>query len=257
MMTTVDLPTPDGACKTNLFTPDTGAGPWPGVIFAMDGVGPRQALDEMAQRISNFGYVVALPDLYFRVGSVLDALPPGTPRETKSFYTSFANAAFRDAFRVKYAASATNTAHLTATVNAVLELFATRTSVKAGPIGTTGYCLGGNVALRIAGLFGSRVAAAASFHGGGLATPAPDSPHLLAPAVKATTYFGCAVEDSSCTDEMKALLDDALTKAQVAHTIETYHGAKHGFCVHDSPVFNHEAAERHYGVVQALFARSL
>ena len=255
MLTTVELPTRDGACRTSILTPESGTGPWPGVIFCIDGGGPRHTLDEMAQRIANGGYVVAEPDLFHRVGSVFDLLPEGMPKTAKSLVGMFGNTAFREKFRSTFYASATNEENLRADIGAVLSHFKTLPSVRPGAVGTTGYCMGGNISLRLAGLFGSQVGVATSFHGGGLATPAPDSPHLGASAITATFYAGCAVDDPTCTDEMKATLAAALTQAKVEHTIETYPGAKHGFAVHDTPAFNAEAAERHYAVLERLFAK--
>ena len=252
MLSTIELPTPDGPCRTSLLTPDAGAGPWPGVIFAIDGVGPRDTLDQMAQRIASFGYVVAVPDLFHRAGKVFDLLPEGTPKVAKSFFTAFGNTELRETWRAKFYASATSDANLQVDIGAVLAHFKTMASARPGPVGVTGYCMGGNISLRVAGLFGPQIQVAASFHGGYLVTPAPDSPHLKASHVKATFYAGCAADDPTCTDEMKVALEAALTQAKVEHTIETYPGAKHGFAVHDSPSFNPEAAERHYSVLKGL-----
>lgn len=257
MRSSVELPTADGPCRTTLVTPSRGDGPWPGVILFYDGAGPRETMDVMAERIAELGYVVAVPDVFHRGGSVIDVLPAEFPREAKSVFMAFGNQQFRDAWREKFVKSASDPKCLTADVNAVLACFEARADVKRGPIGLTGYCLGGNLAVRAAALFGARIGAAASFHGGGLATPAPDSPHLGAPQVKAEVYAACAIEDASCTEEMKQLLDQSLTQAGVVHVIETYAGARHGFCVPDAPTFQKDAAERHYAALETLFARRL
>lgn len=257
MMSIAELDTRDGPCRTALCTPDTGSGPWPGVIFCMDGGGLREALDQMASRIASLGYVVAMPDLYHRAGSVFDLFPPGAPRDLRTFSALFADTAFRDRWRKDFYLSATDPAHLEVDVGAVLEHLATLPSVRQGPVGVTGYCLGGHCAFRVATQFGARIAVATSFHGGMLATSQPDSPHLGAANIRARVYAACAVEDQSCTDEMKQRLEDALTAARVEHLIETYPGARHGFAVPDSPVFNAEAAERHYQAIETWFARAL
>src|SRR5207248_1017527 len=109
---------------------------------------------------------------------------------------------------------------------AFLDHLAAQPDVRPGGVGTTGYCMGGGISLRAAGTYPDRIVAAASFHGSRLATDAPDSPHLLAPKMKARVYVAGAIEDASFTDEMKERLDDALTKAGVDHRIETY-PAKH------------------------------
>ena len=101
-----------------------------------------------------------------------------------------------------------------------------------------------------------RIAATASYHGGRLATDAPDSPHLLAPRIKSRGFIAGAIEDASFPDEMKARLEDALTKAGVDHTIETY-PAKHGWVFRDTPVYDAAAAERHWKSLVALLDNKL
>src|SRR5262249_36572382 len=127
---------------------------------------------------------------------------------------------------------------------------------KTGPIGTTGYCMGGMLSFIAAGTFGERIGAAASYHGSRLVTDSPDSPHLLAPKIKARVYVAGASEDQFFTDEMKARLDDALTQAGVDHVVETY-PARHGFVLRDTPVFDEACAERHYKTLIALLDAEL
>src|SRR5262249_32556171 len=128
--------------------------------------------------------------------------------------------------------------------------------VKGGGIGTTGYCLGGRVSLLAAGTYPDRIVAAASYHGPYLAKDAPESPHLLAPKMKAKIYVGGAIEDASFPDDMKARLDEALTQAGVDHTIETY-PARHGWVLRDTPVYDAACAERHWQTLLALFESRL
>jgi len=128
--------------------------------------------------------------------------------------------------------------------------------VRSGPIGTTGYCLGGLMSLTAAGTFPDRIAATASYHGGRLATDAPESPHRLAPKIQSRVYIAGAIEDRSFPDDMKARLDDALTQAGVDHRIETY-PAKHGWVFRDMPVYDAAAAERHWETMVALFDAKL
>jgi carboxymethylenebutenolidase len=129
-------------------------------------------------------------------------------------------------------------------------------NVRAGKFGITGYCMGGRLAMYAAGYFGDRFAAAASYHGGGLATDAPDSPHRLAPQVEARVYVAGAIEDRSFDDAQKARLEQALSDAGVDHLIETY-PARHGWVFADTPVHDQVAAERHWDTLLSLFGETL
>jgi carboxymethylenebutenolidase len=128
--------------------------------------------------------------------------------------------------------------------------------VRHGPIGITGYCMGGRLAVYAAGHFGDRVAAAAAYHPGRVATDAPDSPHRLAPQMTARVYVAGAINDSSFDDAQKARLEQALTEAGVDHKIETYN-AQHGWVPRDTPVHDESATARHWQTLLALFARTL
>jgi carboxymethylenebutenolidase len=139
---------------------------------------------------------------------------------------------------------------------AFLDYLARQSDVNPGGIGTTGYCLGGFLSLSAAGTYPNRIVAAASYHGVRLATDAPESPHLLAPKMKARVYVAGAIEDASFTDEMKARLEDALAKAGVDHKVETYQ-AKHCWVFRDTPVYDAAAAERHWRTLIALFDATL
>ena len=126
-----------------------------------------------------------------------------------------------------------------------------------GPIGTTGYCLGGRLSLTVAGLLGSRVGAAASFHGGRLAVEDdPASPHHLAGDVRAVVYVGGAENDASFDDEQAERLSVAYRSAGVDCSIDTY-AAAHGFAVPDNPTFDEAAAERHWSAMSSLFGATL
>ena len=123
-------------------------------------------------------------------------------------------------------------------------------------VGTTGYCMGGAMSLSAAGHFPDRIVAAASFHGGGLATDAPTSPHLFAPKIKAKVYVAAAIEDPSFPDDMKQRLETALAEAHVDHTIETY-PARHGWVPRDTPTHDPSQANRHWHALFQLFGSTL
>jgi len=243
--TVVTIETRDGRCETSVFRP-AGEGPWPAVLVYMDGIGIRPALFDLADRIASRGYLVLLPDLFYRAG------PYVAPDPAKIF----SDPVLRDEWLSKYIASA-NQANAMSDTRSFLDFLSTTKDVKQPLIGTTGYCMGGGLSLAAAGHYPDRVVAAASFHGSRLATDASDSPHLLAPRMKARVYVAGAVEDRSFPDDMKKRLDDALTLAGIEHTVTTYEGARHGWVPTDTPVHNPVAAERHYEALFALLESSL
>lgn len=239
------IPTSDGNCPAYLFTPATGAGPWPGVIFFMDGLGIRPAMWEMGQRLADAGYTVLLPDAYYRQGPYAPMNPPDV----------FADPDARATLMERV--SSLTRARKVADTEAYIACLSARPEVRGKKFGATGYCMGGHAALTAAGAFPDSFAAAASFHGGFLGVDNPDSPHLYAKNIKARIYVAGAVEDPSFPDYQKENLEKALTEAKVNHIVETYEGAQHGFAVRDLPVFNPEAAERHWTELLKLFAETL
>jgi len=250
--TFVELKTGDGAMKTEIVAPD-GQGPWPAVILCFDAGGLRRAMTEMAERISRGGYLVVIPDLYHRVGAIVDLLPAGVPKEPTQIIPQLANKDVLQKFLTTFYASATDYDHLKVDIGAVLEYLANRPDVHGG-IGTTGYCMGGNISLRIATLFGDRIAATAAFHAGGIAVPQPDSPHLRVGGIKSKVYVAGAIEDGWFTDDMKQMLEKALTEAGVDHVVETY-PARHGFAVADNPTYDAAQSERHFQALDKLYAK--
>ena len=240
----ISIDTRDGSCPAYVYRPD-GNGPWPGVLVFMDGIGIRSAMLEIGERLATNGYFVLLPDLFYRSG----AYEPMDPHKV------FSDPEQRKVLMEKFMGRATP-ANVMADTKYFLDYLGSQRDVKKGGIGTTGYCMGGLMSLTAAGTYPGRVAAAASFHGGRLATDAPDSPHRLAPKMKARVYVAGAIEDQSFPDDMKARLEHALTDAGVDHKIETY-PARHGWVLRDTPVYDAAAAERHWTTLLALFGAML
>ncbi len=207
----------------------------------MDGLGIRPAMLEIGERLASHGYFVLLPDLFYRSGPYAPMNP----------HTVFTDPEQRKILMEKFFAPATP-ANIMSDTRAFLDYLAAEPDAKAALIGTTGYCMGGLMSLTAAGTYPDRIVAAASYHGGRLATDAPDSPHRLAPKIKARVYVAGAVEDASFPDDMKGRLEEALTSAGVDHRIETY-PAKHGWVFRDMPVYDAAAAERHWQTMFALF----
>ncbi len=239
------IDTADGSCPTSVFTPSTGEGPWPGVIFCMDGLGIRPALHAMAQRLADAGYVVLLPDLYYRVG----------PHEPLDVAEVFASGNLREALAPMFASTDNHRAAQDA--EAFLGYLAERPDVAGTKVGTTGYCMGGGIALTIAGTYPDRVGAAASFHGGRLANDTELSPHLLVGNITGRVYIGAADQDGSYPPEMAAQLVEALMAGQVDHRHELYVGAAHGWTMEDFPIYDQPAAERHWTQLLELFDGTL
>jgi carboxymethylenebutenolidase len=169
--------------------------------------------------------------------------------------TLFSDPDKRKILMEKFVAPASQ-ANVMSDTGAFLDYLAAQPDVKPGGIGTTGYCMGGFMSLSAAGTYSDRIVLTASYHGGRLATDAPESPHLLAPKIKSRVYVAGAIEDASFTDEMKARLEDALTRAGVDHEIETY-PAKHGWVFRDMPVYDAAASERHWQTLVALLDDTL
>lgn len=243
-MNEIEITTASGTCRSYVYRP-AGSGPWPAALVFMDGLGIRPAMLEVGERLSTYGYFVLLPDLFYRSG-------PYAPMDPQKV---FSDPEQRKILMEKFFAHA-SPANIMSDTRAFLDYLAAQPDVKPGPIGTTGYCMGGLMSLTAAGTYPDRIAATASYHGGRLATDAPDSPHLLAPKMRSRVYVAGAIEDSSFPDEMKARLDDALTKAGVDHTIETF-PAKHGWVFRDTPVYDAAACERHWQTLVALLDAKL
>lgn len=240
----VFIPTAESPCRAHVLKPD-GAGAWPAVIFYMDGFGIRPPLIDMAARLAEGGFLVLLPDMFYRAG-------PYEPLDARAV---FATGDIRGA--ISHLMGATDTSRAMADTGAFLSYLDSRADVSGTKVGTTGYCMGGGMSLSAAGTYPERIAAAASFHGGDLATDAETSPHRLAPAIKARVYVAGADQDASYPPEMAERLDRTLSEAGVRHRCEIYAGALHGWTMTDFPIYNEEAAERHWRELRALFAAEL
>lgn len=240
----VEITTPDGTMDASLHTPG-GDGPWPAVIMYPDAGGVRDTFHDMAQRLADLGYAVLLPNFYYRLGAY----------EPFHMDTVFSERSERE--RLMSMVMSVTKEDATRDTAAMLEFLAAAPEVADGTrVGTTGYCMGGGLALNAAGRFPDRVGAAASFHGGHIASAAPDSPHLLAGEMTATVVVAGAADDASFDDEQFDRMATALTEAGVEHTLETYPAA-HGFAVPDNPTYDEAAAERHWQALEDLYAAAL
>lgn len=240
----LSIRTRDGECPAYVFTPSED-GRHPAVIFYMDGLGIRPTIFDMGRRLAGYGYVVLVPDLFYRAG-------PYAPLEPEKV---FASGDFRSALGHLF--SSTDNRRAGEDTEAFLAYLDGRQDVAGTKVGTTGYCMGGAMSLTAAGTYPDRVAAAASFHGGNLATDSELSPHLLAPRIAAKVYVAGADNDNSYPPDMAARLEEALSDAGVDHRCEIYPEALHGWTMADFPVYNEPAAERHWSELAALFGETL
>lgn len=237
------ITTSDGSCRIILATPN-GEGPWPAVVMYPDAGGARQTFTAMAEQLASLGFVVLVPDVYYRSG---DWAP-------FDMATVFGDKAERG--RLFAMIGSVTPDAMERDARAFFDYLAARADVAGELFGTTGYCMGGRTSLIVAGRVPDRVAAAMSFHGGKLATEDPGSPHLLADRIRAAIYVGAAENDGSFPPEQAEKLDKALTDTGVEHTIEWY-PAPHGFAVPDNAPYDQAAAERHWMAMAAFFGGHL
>lgn len=236
------IPTQDGTCPSTFFAP-AGVSTDAAAILYMDAFGPRAALDEMAARLAGQGYAVLVPDLFYRFGDY-------APFDAKTAFGDPEKGAL-----LRRMIGETTQAMTIADTGAFLEALAGEGF--SGKVGVTGYCMGGARALNAAAHYPQHIVAAASFHGGSLASDAADSPATNAGKLKARVYVGVAGVDRSFPPEQSARLAEALRTAEVDHQIENYVGKQHGWCVPDHTVYDHDGAERHWARLTTLFGETL
>jgi carboxymethylenebutenolidase len=249
----VTIKTPDGICDAAFIHPATGA--FPGVLIWTDAFGLRPSMRAIGRRIAAEGYSVLVPNPFYRTAKA--------PVFESASTFDFANKAdmaklqtFTGPLGAPGAAEKDAAAY-------VAFLDAQKEVDTAKKIGTQGYCMGGALVVRACAAVPGRVGAGGSFHGGGLVTDTPNSPHLLAPKIKARMYFGIASNDDMRQPDAKDKLKTAFAAAHVPAEIEVYAGSLHGWCVPDmpqqngKPIYNKEDAERAWGKLVALYKTAL
>jgi carboxymethylenebutenolidase len=247
----VEIKTPDGTCDAAFIHPKSGS--YPGVLVWPDAFGLRPSMRGIGKRIAAEGYSVLVPNPFYRVSKA-----PFTDASNFNFQNADDMAKLRP---LMASVNASGNAEKDATAY-VGFLDAQKEVNKAKKIGTQGYCMGGALVVRTAAVLPDRVGAGASFHGGGLVTDKPDSPHLLAPKIKARMYFGIASSDDQRQPDAKDKLKEAFAAAKVSAEIEVY-PAQHGWCVPDmpvrdgAPIYNKTEAERAWGKLVALYKAAL
>jgi carboxymethylenebutenolidase len=242
--------TPAGTCDAALVHPQ-GLGHWPAVILFVDAFGLRPTMRAMAKRLAADGFTVLVPNPYYR-----STKAPGLAPDF-----DFGNPADR-AKLGQLRAPLTSEAVMQDATAYIAFLDAQKSVNKKAKMGVFGYCMGGPMTMQAAAANPGRVGAGASFHGGGLVTDTPDSPHLLVPQIKAQYYFGIAASDDQKQPDAKVKLDEAFQAAHIPAKIEVYGGTIHGWCVKDmplqagKPIYDEPQAERAWGELVSLYKRA-
>ncbi len=241
-----EIPLPDGTCQTVLFHPDGKSGEkWPGVLYLTDIGGIRAANRDSARRLANQGYAVLEPNVFYHTDRIpieppFRSLPP---EEMKR--------------RIAELSAPLTPKTMERDLSLYLDFLAAQPCVRPGKMGVVGFCFTGKMALHAAAARPDKIAAAASFHGGGLYTSDASSPHLTLPRIKAELYFGHAVNDRSMPAEAIEKLEAALKQWGGKYENPTYEGAAHSWTVTDSPVYNQTQAERAFEKLVQLLMRTL
>lgn len=249
--TDVEVKTADGTTEAALIHPK-GKGQWPGVILFVDVFGLRPTMRDMAKRLAANGYTVLVPNPYYRTTKA-----PGLPSTLD--FTNKDDLAKISAVRKPL----TDEAVMSDTTAYVKFLDAQSMVNKKAKMGVFGYCMGGPMTMQAAAANPGRVGAGASFHGGGLVTDKPDSPHLKVPQMKAQFYFAIAANDDQRQPDAKTKLAEAFKAANLTQTQKVYEGCNHGWCVKDmpngpdgKPLYNEAGAEEAWGQLVALYKRA-
>ena len=240
---TIDVEAPDGVADAYLSRPDDDRSP--GVLLVMDAFGLRPQIERMVDRIAARGFVVLAPNVFYRAGRSpvvsLDGL--GDPEQRGRIFE-----------QVMPLMRELTPERIVRDGGAYLDRLE---QVARGPVGVTGYCMGGRAGWRIAAAYPERVAALGGFHVGGLVGDGDDSPHRSADSLAAEVYLGFADNDRSATPEQIAEVERALDAAGVRYRSEVYRGAAHGYTMADTPSYDEAAAERHFTELFALLERTL
>ena len=243
----VDVKTPDGVADAALFYPK-GKGKWPAVLIWTDIFGLRPVFRDMGRRLAAQGYVVLVPNPFYRKGRATevgaDKFDFSKPEERAKL--------------MPIAASITGPGTVESDAPAFIAFLDSQPQTdKKKKAGTQGYCMGGPLVYRTAAIVPNRIAGAVTCHGGGLVTKTDSSPHLLIPKMKAEVYSAVAANDDARSPTDKDVLKKAFADAGKKATVLVYDGCQHGWCVKGSAVYNEAGAEKAWAELSALYKRNL
>ncbi|HXD16343.1 MAG TPA: dienelactone hydrolase family protein [Vicinamibacterales bacterium] len=236
----VTIKTPDGTCDAYFVHPSTGTAP--GVLVWPDIFGLRPAFRQMGKRLAETGYSVLVVNPFYRV---------------KKAPTAAQGSATPIPELMPLAQALSETTQMTDAKAFIAWLDMQASVARNRKVGTQGYCMGGPIAFRTAAAVPDRVGAIASFHGGGLVTNMPNSPHLQAAKTKAQLLIAIAANDDMRSPDEKNVLKETFAKAKLPAEIEVYTGAAHGWCPPDSGVYNEPQAEKAWSRLLALYGKAL
>ena len=237
----IEIRTPDGTAGGFLYQPD-GKGPWPGVLHLTDIGGIRAANIELSKRLAEAGYLVLMPNIYYRTGKPPLFTPPFKIGD--------------EAFMKRVGELRAPLTHdaMERDAEAYVDSLAKQLGVAPGRFAVTGYCFTGAMAMLVAAQHPDRIGAVATFHAAGLCKDDPSSPHLLLPRINARLYFGHAFEDRGMPEEAIKKFNRALDAWGGKYESEIYEGAHHGWTMRDMPVYNQPQAERAFSKLLELLA---
>ncbi len=239
----VTIKTPDGVADAFFVHPAKGT--HAAVLMWPDIFGLRPAFKDMATRLAGAGYSVLVVNPFYRTQRA-----PTAPE-----HADFNDPKTRDSLMALKNSLTPATAATDA--NAFIQFLDAQSSVDAKrKVGTLGYCMSGPIAIRTAAARADRVGAVATFHGGGLVTQDADSPHLLIPKTRASFLIAIAANDDEREPNSKSVLRETFDRAHLGAEVEVYAGTQHGWCPTDSPVYNHDQAEKAWARLLVLLSKA-
>lgn len=240
----IEIKTQDGVSDSVFYHPQ-GEGPWPGVLYFTDIGGIRDANRESAAQLAQQGFAVLMPNIFYRTSRtpLLPSLRSLDEEGRKK--------------RMAELSSPLTPEAMERDSSTYIDALTSQSSTQKGAVGVAGYCFSGKMAMFAAAARPEKVAAVASFHGGGLYTAAPTSPHLALPRIKARLYFGHADKDHSMSEEAIAKFEQALAQWGGKYESETHKGAFHSWTSSDSPVYNPAAAGRAFNKLTQILKETL